>query len=101
MGPNPLQDALLRLSLSSLLPDFLIDKLLLIDLVSSTIEVHSLWINCSLALFPSPNPEEEAEERNWEIITNEKRSTFGVTPEKIWQYVRNDEPPITRISDGR
>lgn len=76
MTPNSLEDAFLRLSSSRLL----ITEFLLIDLASSTIEVHLPWIDGSLALFPSPNPEEEREERKWEIVTIE-RLVFNVTPQ--------------------
>lgn len=79
MAPNSLQDSLLRLS--SLCPlRLFISELLLIDLVSSTIEIHLPWINGSLALFPSPDPEKEGEEGYWQVITIEKRLTSSVAP---------------------
>lgn len=71
MTPNSLQDALLWMFSPCLRLSLLISELLLIDLVSPTIEVHLSWINGCLSLFPFPNPEEESEERKWEIVTVE------------------------------
>jgi len=80
MSPNSLQDALLQLISFCFPLGHLIRELLFINLASPTIEVHLPWINGCLALFPFPYPEEEGEERKWEIITIAERLTFDVTP---------------------
>lgn len=76
MSPKSLQDALPWLTSFCLPLGLLISELLLISLVLPTDEVHLSWIDGYFALFPFPYPEKEGEERKWEIITIEKRSTF-------------------------
>ena len=82
MTPNSLQDALLRLSTPCKPLSLSISELLLIGLVSPRIEIHLPWIYSSVTLFPSPDPEEEAEEGKWEVITIEKRSRSDVATQE-------------------
>jgi len=69
VSPNSLQDALPGLSSFSLHLGLLICELLLVNLMSPAIEVHLSWVNRCRAFFPFPYPEEEGEEREWEVIT--------------------------------